>query len=346
MRRLTTVVLAGMMLTATLAYGSGDLLVDGKIGVGFTSPRGRIDIGHDLGFGKGLFIGDYLEINEREVVNNALSIGFNASIAANDGTYAPGYAGGTGMVLAMASGGASDLDFWGISWGGSSTPVNLNSFTHVMRLSTNGNVGIGTTTPHQKLSITGGIGFADANDVDKKLYTPIDGVLEWMTHDAAYEHGFSISHQGARRVFLNTNGNSYIIAGNVGIGTTTPTQLLDVSGTIASNGVALTSDAKFKKNLFPIDAPLDKVLGLNGHSYEWKTDEYKEKNFPDGRHYGVIAQEIEKVLPEVVNTDAKGEKSVAYTEIIPVLIEAIKEQQKIIEAQQKQIQEIKSLIGK
>ncbi len=93
----------------------------------------------------------------------------------------------------------------------------------------------------------------------------------------------------------------------------------------------LTSDVRFKKNIHPLDDSLNKVLKLNGVSYEWKTDEYKDKGFPDGRHYGVIAQEIEKVLPEVVNTGADGAKAVAYTEIIPVLIEAIKEQQKEIE---------------
>jgi hypothetical protein len=137
-----------------------------------------------------------------------------------------------------------------------------------------------------------------------------------------------------------------LVKGGVGIGTTDPAYKLDVQGQVASNGVVLTSDAKFKRNLLNITSPLDKVLNLNGLSYEWKTDEYKEKNFPDGRHFGVIAQEIEKVLPEVVITDVKGEKSVAYTEIIPVLIEAIKEQQKIIAKQQEEMKEIRSLILK
>jgi uncharacterized protein YlzI (FlbEa/FlbD family) len=129
-------------------------------------------------------------------------------------------------------------------------------------------------------------------------------------------------------------------AGNVGIGTATPAYTLDVNGTIRGSNVS-PSDARFKKNLLPITTPLDKVLGMNGHSYEWKTDEYKDKNFPNGRHFGVIAQEIEKILPEVVNTDAKGEKSVAYTEIIPVLIEAIKEQQKRIDLLEKKLSQMR-----
>jgi hypothetical protein len=81
-----------------------------------------------------------------------------------------------------------------------------------------GLVGIGTTAPDQKLTIKGGgIGF-DHNSADKKLYSPADGVLEWMTHDWATEKGFAVSHQGQKRVFLN-----------VGIGTVNPTAKLEIA---------------------------------------------------------------------------------------------------------------------
>ncbi|MFA7405894.1 MAG: tail fiber domain-containing protein, partial [Pelobacteraceae bacterium] len=138
------------------------------------------------------------------------------------------------------------------------------------------------------------------------------------------------------------------IAGNgyVGIGTAAPQYLLDVAGVARISGTVYASDIRFKKNLAPISNPLENVLKLDGVSYEWKTDEFKEKGFPNGRHYGVIAQETEKILPDVVNTSADGTKTVAYTEIIPVLIEAIKEQQKIIEKQQKALEAQLSRIEK
>ncbi|RPJ04059.1 MAG: tail fiber domain-containing protein, partial [Deltaproteobacteria bacterium] len=92
------------------------------------------------------------------------------------------------------------------------------------------------------------------------------------------------------------------------------------------------SSEEFKENIAPIEAALDKILSISGISFTWKTgEEYKDKGFPEGRHYGVIAEEVEKVLPEIVRDVQDGSKAVAYTEIIPVLIEAIKEQQKAIQ---------------
>jgi hypothetical protein len=80
----------------------------------------------------------------------------------------------------------------------------------------------------------------------------------------------------------------------------------------------------------------------NNFSFDWKTDEFKDKGFPEERHYGVVAQEVERVLPEVVKEGPDGEKSVSYTEIVPVLIEAIKEQQKEIERLKMEVTELKT----
>jgi hypothetical protein len=130
----------------------------GNVGIGTTAPRSRLDLGGQLGAGQGARFGDYLEINEREYINNASSIGWNAYIAADDGSYRPLHAPGTGMVLAMESGGNANLDFWGKNWAGNASPQDLGTFIHVMRLSTNGNVGIGTTNPGEKLTVTNNVG--------------------------------------------------------------------------------------------------------------------------------------------------------------------------------------------
>jgi hypothetical protein len=163
------------------------------------------------------------------------------------------------------------------------------------------------------------------------LWTKSDGV--YNTPTALLLETSNIT--GGRFERMRISGNGY-----VGIGTQSPQYLLDVAGQARINGTVYASDVRFKKILLPISNPLDSVLKLAGVSYEWKTDEYKEKNFPTGRHIGFIAQEVEKVLPDVVSTAADGTKSVAYTEIIPVLIEAIKEQQKRIEQLEKKLTEL------
>ncbi len=124
-------------------------------------------------------------------------------------------------------------------------------------LGVTGTVGFGTTTPAQRLDVVGGIGFSGTglNAQDKKLYAPADGDLEWMTNNAAGAHGFAVSQQGAKAVYLNTSGSSYLNGGNVGIGTTTPAQRLDVVGGIGFSGTGL--NAKDKKLYAPADGDLE-----------------------------------------------------------------------------------------
>ena len=121
---------------------------------------------------------------------------------------------------------------------------------------------------------------------------------------------------------------------------------LKTSGTIWSNGTQLTSDVRLKTNIQPLQNSLDVIMKLNPVHYDKKnsiesTDYNKSEN-------GFIAQEIQKVLPFVVNEGTDKDKilSVDYNSIIPVLTKGIQEQQLQIEAQQKQIDEMKMLIEK
>ena len=110
------------------------------------------------------------------------------------------------------------------------------------------------------------------------------------------------------------------LGGNVGIGTSTVSYKLDVSGTIRATGdVIAYSDARVKDNIETITDALTKVTSLRGVSYTRKDSEDKS------RKVGVIAQEVLDILPEVVQQDDSGNYSVAYGNIVGVLIEAIKE---------------------
>ena len=101
----------------------------------------------------------------------------------------------------------------------------------------------------------------------------------------------------------------------------------DIRGTrVFAQGVELTSDARFKTNLQAITDALSIVRKLQGVSYDWNRAAFPDRGFSPRPQIGVIAQEVEKVLPELVSTDAQGFKSVNYTGFIPVLIEGLKQQ--------------------
>jgi hypothetical protein len=107
--------------------------------------------------------------------------------------------------------------------------------------------------------------------------------------------------------------------GNVGIGITNPSCKLDVAGKVCSYGNPLNSDARWKENIEPIDNALNLVTQLQGVSYDWI-----DSSRGEGRQIGVIAQKVERVLPEVVHTDSQGYKSVEYSKLVAPLIEAVK----------------------
>jgi hypothetical protein len=124
----------------------------------------------------------------------------------------------------------------------------------------------------------------------------------------------------------NTEKVRIDINGRVGIGTSGPAYALDVLGTIRATGdVIAFSDARVKDNVETITGALSKVKSLRGVSYTRNDSEDKSLKI------GIIAQEVLKVLPEVVQQDDQGKYSVAYGNMVGLLIEAIKEQQQQIE---------------
>ncbi len=205
---------------------------------------------------------------------------------------------------------------------------NLNSETRMV-VKQDGNVGIGTTEPLAKLDIQ-----ASANNSNGGIR------LRGFTHstDVSYwsEGQFAMMFNGAYPNVISSNGVSYFNGGNVGIGTTDPgSYKLYVNGSAGgTTGWTNTSDARLKKDVQAIDDGLSKIMQLRPITFNWKQDEYPDKNFDDRNHIGFIAQEVEEVVPQVVTTadDEMQTKSIAYSDLVPVLTKAIQEQQAEIEA--------------
>lgn len=143
-------------------------------------------------------------------------------------------------------------------------------------------------------------------------------------------------------VGINTTGTfGYSSLSGFQLGSTVPSSTgdfrLDVNGVTRSVAYFASSDSKFKKNVKPIKNALSQIQLLEGKTYNWKKEEFKEMDFNDQVQIGLIAQEVEKVFPSLVAKSIKGDYSINYIGLIPVLIEALKEQQTQIDELKAQV---------
>ena len=179
---------------------------------------------------------------------------------------------------------------------------SASSSTELMRITGTGNVGIGTSSPVSRLTIDGGTGDA-----------------------------FTILNGGDTRIYDDAGTSSALLYAAppsvAGVNKAVFTILSD-GKTFSFNGTggSVSSDARLKQDITPLNNSLQKVMQLNGYSYRFKTN----ANNPQ-KEIGVLAQEVNKVLPEAVFTDLKGMYSVSYNALVPLLINAVKEQQGEIE---------------
>jgi hypothetical protein len=230
---------------------------------------------------------------------------------------------------------------------GSSNLTRTNAIT-VLR---NSFTGIGNTNPATRLDVTG------VNNWD---LTNTEGDFRVGNGTYRIKMGIALGGGGAgaatirsaggiERLNLGANNTNLLTlngaTGMVGIGTETPSQKLHVIGNILASGTITPSDARFKKGIEAITTPLEKIMQLNGVTYHYRANEFPDRGFENTMQVGVIAQDVEKIFPQLVFSDDKGYKAVDYPKLIPLLIEGMKEQQKQIGTQQQQIAELNKLVN-
>jgi hypothetical protein len=176
-----------------------------------------------------------------------------------------------------------------------------------MRIDSNGNVGIGTSSPAAKLEITG-----SSSDVLFNIKSPINGNIIYVT--------------GSGRVGIN---KSIPTATFDVSGSTIITGSLNVSANITCLSLTETSTEAVKYNIIPLTSQLDNVLKLKPVSFNYKTN--------DKHSIGLIAEEVAKIYPEFTS---ENNDSISYGKITSVLIQSIKELKNIIDNQQKQIEDL------
>jgi len=289
------------------------ITTSGNVGINTTSPSDFLHIRTGIGWGARItYTGDnsYLRFSSNQIA------AFNSS---NNGT---------------------DLYF------------NHNAAGNIL-FSGTGNVGIGTTSPDTPLSTARGIviNSGASNDVQIRMQNNgtgsagSDGGLLSISGSQMYLWNYEASNL----IFGTNNSERMRIdsSGNIGIGTTSISYRVDISGDArilsgslgvgvapnatdgridASNDIVAyqTSDQRLKENVTPIENALEKVKSLTGVEFDW-IEEHKHIHGYEGHDTGIIAQQVQAVMPTAVRTNDTGYLSVRYEKLIGLLIEANKE---------------------
>jgi hypothetical protein len=140
--------------------------------------------------------------------------------------------------------------------------------------------------------------------------------------------------------------NDWSVGDNFGLGFGhSVLYVFGTNGTATATGWNSTSDARFKTEIRPLENPLEKILKLQGVSFEWNRKKFPERNFQPGQQIGFIAQAVEKQFPEIVSTDEQGYKSIDYSKLTTVLVECIKIQQAQIGELKSQVDALRAELG-
>jgi len=295
-----------------------DILVlkDGNVGIGSATPGAKFTVLKD-----GTQASSVSTTYQIQTVSNS-----NGGIAIQAGASSHAY---------LVFGDNGDYDAGRIGY--ENANHNLKFFTNnaeKMRITSAGNVGIGEISIDANLHITGSpcvIKQERAGVYAMRMGIPSNSTNWVLAHTDNLQSSVAMSINGSRDIYIPESVG-------IGVAANGTAGRLDCSNDVVAFA---SSDKRLKENIKPLDNALDKINKINGVEFDWKKLTEKEKETihgNKGHDVGVIAQEIEEVLPEVVTTRDNGYKAVKYEKIVPLLIEAIKEQQV-------QIDELKTKIG-
>ena len=297
----------------------------GRIGIGTNNPSKELSVVGNAVISKSL------QIDSEEAGNGTTRTGLYF------GTTTSGE--GITSNRTTTNGNQWGLDFW-------------TNNAKRMSIASNGNVGIGKLDPGQKLDVVGtirsnvmhinnGLSSGNYNNPAELNFIRSAANDRWILGASLNGRGndfFELVHINSSNVFTNKVFVYNRTNSSLAINQSDPNASFRFYVNGAAGGTTTwsqSSDRRFKKDITPITNALDKIMKIDGVGYNWKADEFKEMSFDQRHQLGVIAQDIEKVLPEAVTVDDKGYYSVSYTTIIPVLVEAVKEQQNEILSLQK-----------
>jgi len=317
----------------SIINAQGDTLLralgDGSVGIGTNNPLGILDIeSTSTSDGRPIYI--YGE-------NTSSGGGKGGDVEIRGGSNVYSQKGGQIILAGESMGGGAYVNINAGDGGTGGGNINLTSGSGS---SFGGSINL--TTPFS---------YEGANDINLNAGGGVNGGGS-ITISTGSASGSGFNNVGPLNLSTGDgqiNGNINIHTGNITDGgniNLTPSisgGLVIVNGSGTYSGTwTQASDERFKKNIKPLRNVLQKIEQLEGVSYKYRKHKFPDKNFADGKQIGLIAQNVEKVFPELVKTDKDGYKSVAYQNMVAVLIEAVKEQQSSIQELKKEIETLKS----
>jgi len=280
----------------------------GNVGIGTTNPGARLDV--------------------QSASASLIRFGVNMLSADQGGSIELG---ARNNVANPVSGGRPFIDFHygnGLGQDRNVRIMNNADGSLILEASTlihTGDVGIGTTTPSDRLHVIGPgtsspiVRLATTGTGDRDFRFRISGPAS--DYDTLYIQGETAQGSNSFNDLMSIRSN-----GNIGIGTFNPVFKLDVAGSAHASSFPTSSDSRFKENVVPVTNALEKLSKVRGVYFDWNKKYEELGRATKGRQIGVIAQEFEKEFPELVTTWGEEDyRAVDYGRLTGVLIEAVKE---------------------
>ncbi len=280
----------------------------GNVGIGTTDPLHRFQI-----------VDNILNRAGAQLIKAPITNPINFDFSPLPGNQYPRPLGFGALV---GQGYTNNVELWQPEWYANGYP-KLGSYIGSWYDVNGGNEG--TTNITGVISMLRGSGSGKAFGFYSNLSNVGTGYIKYGFYSQGEDRNYFSGNVGIGSTGPFTYSLTSIPPFSGGTVTTTGTLKLDVNGIVRCTGIFATSDEKLKTEIKSIENSNSIISKLNGKTYYWSKEYSQDASLDNSRHYGFLAQELEKIMPEAVIKDENGRYAVEYNSIIPVLVESQKE---------------------